>query len=511
MKRHLLIIAALSINYLSSAQATTSVITLQQLTDSIPKIMKSEQIPGLMVGITTHDSVILSRGFGYSDIESKRLVNSKTLFRMGSITKMFVSLGILKLVQEGKLSLESEISNIAPEIPFKNRWEATNPLKIVHLLEHTSGFDDNKLNHLYTIDTAHKSGFEMMMFQASSMVCRWKPGERYAYSNPNYAILGYLIEKISKKPYEKYLTETILAPLGMTSSNFNRYSKLPSQDVKEYVFKGNKIVKIPSVNLPSGPQGSLWSCSDDMIKFLQVFLNNGYPLFPENIITEMETVHSSLAAKAGLKTGYALGNGNAHFQAKYLLSGHNGFIGACYSSCFYNRALGIGFTISSNGNKDNTKIEELIVSFLEQDLPFNPVVAQALDKNSIKPFLGFYQFESPRNEIGAIMDWFLWANSICVKNDTLNLIRLIKGKPIKLIQSSPLIFMRKGDNAPSVVFTKSIDGKYVQSWGGIYYEKKSYFWGVFSRAIIVFMAALILISGFFAIVSFAGTCKGKGK
>lgn len=103
-------------------------------------------------------------------------------------------------------------------------------------------------------------------------------------------ILGYLIEKISKESYENYLTKTILDPLGMINSNFNYYSKFPMRDVKEYVFRGDSISKVPSVTLIDGPAGSLWSCSDDILKFLQMFLKNGYPIFPESIITEMETV-----------------------------------------------------------------------------------------------------------------------------------------------------------------------------------------------------------------------------
>lgn len=176
MKKNSFLVTIFLFVFISNAQVVKPVFTQDQLVDSIQKIMNTEHIPGLMVGITSRDSVILSRGFGYADVESKRLVDNKTLFRMGSNTKMFVSLGILQLIQDGKLSLNSEIKSIAPEIPFKNEWEETNPLKIVHLLEHTSGFDDSKLNRIYTLDTLFKSGFEMMTTQAPSMICRWKPG-----------------------------------------------------------------------------------------------------------------------------------------------------------------------------------------------------------------------------------------------------------------------------------------------------------------------------------------------
>ena len=105
------------------------------------------------------------------------------------------------------------------------------------------------------------------------------PANGVAYSNPNYAVLGYLIEKFSGKPCFEYLEKLILLPLGMTNSNFNTRSLLPGIDTKEYIFQDGEIKAVPSVTLLNGPAGSLWSGADDMLKFIQLFLRNGAPLF----------------------------------------------------------------------------------------------------------------------------------------------------------------------------------------------------------------------------------------
>ncbi|HMC85672.1 MAG TPA: serine hydrolase domain-containing protein, partial [Chitinophagaceae bacterium] len=123
-------------------------LSIKQLADSIQSIVNSDHVPGLMVGITNKDSAIFSGGFGYADVKTNRPVNGSTLFRLGSITKMFISLSILKLVQEGKLHLDDELKKVAPEVPFQNKWEQTHPVRIVNLLEHTAGFDDMKLNRM---------------------------------------------------------------------------------------------------------------------------------------------------------------------------------------------------------------------------------------------------------------------------------------------------------------------------------------------------------------------------
>ena len=274
MKKVILISVILSFSIVSFSQQPKCVKSIKELSDSLEKIVREEHITGLMLGITTKDSVLFSSGFGYADIGTKRKADENTLFRMGSITKMFVSLGIMKLVSEGKLKLNDKLITIAPEVPFQNEWEITHPVRIVHLLEHTSGFDDIKLNRMYSLDPKENTGIDMMMIHKNSMICRWKPGERQSYSNPNYAILGFIIQKISGQPYDKYLTDNILNPLGMTNSNFNLRSKLPQKDVKEYIVKNGQTILVPSVTLLSGPQGALWSSANDMIKFLQLFLRD---------------------------------------------------------------------------------------------------------------------------------------------------------------------------------------------------------------------------------------------
>lgn len=501
MYKQFLIIAVSSFFFLSTAQTHGSALTLKKLVDSIPRIMTEEHIPGLMVGITTRNWEYLSTGFGYADIESRRPVDGKTLFRMGSITKMLVSLGILNLISEGKLTLNTEIKNYAPEISFKNRWESTDPLRIVHLLEHTSGFDDNKLNRSYTLDTTEKSGYETMIFQAPSMVCRWKPGEKSSYSNPNYTVLGYIIEKITGEPYDKYLKRIILDPLVMTNSNFNITSRFPNRDVKEYVYEKGGIVNVRHVINTGGADGSLWSCSDDMLKFIRMFLNDGTPLFPESLITEMETVQGTLASKAGLNHGYALGNQEEFFNKKYTYRGHNGNIGSCVSSCFYNRKLGVGFTVASNGHGDVSKVTDLIISYLEEEFPITPVATQPLDVNSMKPFTGFYRYDSPRMQINELFDWFLYANKVYISKDTLFLRPFFAKAPVKLVQTAPYTFAKKGDNSPSVVFTKTSNGKAVQCGDFACYKKESQFLGIFKRLLVVFMICLIALSGIFTFIS----------
>lgn len=508
MKNAILTFVLVSFTAVSFSQKPASINSIKQLTDSIQTIIKQEHITGLMLGITTKDSVLFSGGFGYADLDTKRKADNNTLFRMGSITKMFVSLGIMKLVNEGKLKLNDELKKIAPEVPFQNKWEATNPVRIINLLEHTSGFDDIKLNRMYSLNTKEDTGINMMLIQKNSMVCRWKPGERFAYSNPNYVILGYIIEKISGLPYNKYLEENVLNPLGIMNSNFNLRSKFPQKDVKEYIVRNGQTVHVKSVTLLSGPQGALWSCSADMLKFIQLFLRNGSPLFTPNVIAEIETAHSSLAARFGQKNGYALGNENDFFAyEKYPFRGHDGITGTCFSSCKYNRELGVGYVVASNCNNNNYRIEELIVSYLEQNLPAKELITQPIDEKKMKPLLGRYQFESPRNEISAFADKLHEAPKIFFEKGKLYFKPFMED-PSELVQTSPMTFAWKGSNMPMICFTKN-DGKNVMLIGGSYYEQTSNFWAILKRAIIITALLLVLLSVISGIISFVIAIAGK--
>ncbi len=509
MKNIILTTFLLLVGTSSFSQKLAPITTMKQLSDSIAAIVEREHISGLMLGITTKDSVLFSGGFGYADILTKRNVDEHTLFRMGSITKMFVSLGIMKLVSEGKLSLNDELKKIAPEVPFQNKWEATNPVLIINLLEHTSGFDDIKLNRMYCLGGEEAKGIDRVMIHKNSMVCRWKPSERFAYSNPNYTILGYLIEKMTGMSYSDYLTRNILAPIGMTNSNFNVGSKYPQREAKEYIVENGQTIPVKSVTLLSGPVGGLWSSSSDMLKFLQLFLRKGSPIFPPDIITEIETTHSSLAAQFGQKNGYSLGNENGFFAtAKYPFRGHNGLLGTFFSSCKYNYELGVGYIISSNCNKDNEDIERLIVKYLEQNLPNSPLLAQAIDKERIKPFLGRYQFESPRNEISAFSDKLQNAPELYFKNDKLYLKPLI-GDALELVQTTPMIFAWKDRNMPTICLTKNAAGKNVLLIEGSYFEQVSNFWAIFKRLTMVIALLFALSAILFSLFSISNFFRQK--
>jgi CubicO group peptidase (beta-lactamase class C family) len=172
--------------------------SIAELRQQLEKILQDTHTPGLSVALVHRDGPEWVVGLGKSDLAANQSVTDETLFRIGSVSKGFASLSILKLANEGKLSLNDPVRKLVPEIWFENRWEATDPVRVVDLLEHTTGWDDLDL-HQYTKDAKGISLRDGLSGDHHSRISRWRPGTRMAYCNSGPWVAGYIVEKITPK------------------------------------------------------------------------------------------------------------------------------------------------------------------------------------------------------------------------------------------------------------------------------------------------------------------------
>jgi len=119
--------------------------SIDALRQQLETILKDTHTPGVSVAIVHKDGPEWVTGLGVSDVAANRPAKADTLFRIGSTSKAFTSLSILMLSDQGKLSLDDPVHKLAPDLWFENRWESTDPIRVVHLLEHTTGWDDMHL------------------------------------------------------------------------------------------------------------------------------------------------------------------------------------------------------------------------------------------------------------------------------------------------------------------------------------------------------------------------------
>src|SRR6266566_6758788 len=125
--------------------------SVEELKKAMKDVLDKEHVPGAGIALIANGEVLWCGGIGQADIAANRAVSCDTEFRVGSISKTFVALAMLKLQEEGKVNLYARLQDVAPEIPFKNRWETTHPVRIVNLLEHAAGFDDMGFCEVYNL------------------------------------------------------------------------------------------------------------------------------------------------------------------------------------------------------------------------------------------------------------------------------------------------------------------------------------------------------------------------
>ncbi len=440
--------------------------TIAQLQDTINNILTTEHQSAIMLAVVTKDTILFSNGFGIANIDTKQKATSQTLFPMASITKTFTALAIMRLVRQGKLSLDADLSKIAPEIAFTNKWGKNNPVKVIHLLEHTSGFDDLRFNTFWNNDL-NLTELQAIEKCKTSTHCRWRPGEREAYSNIGYNILGYLIEKVSGLKYEDYLKKEILLPIGMTNSNFIIPVKPNSVNATPYEWSGTNYKQIPFLQIYGKGSGALYSCADDMAKFVKFMINNG-----DAEIEQMEIPESSPAARSGLKTGYGKGIKVDFLNYKFPFYGHDG-AGLGFNSRYaYNRALKAGFVICcSNPNL----FSDLLINFLTDSLQTpRPIPSISVSKNTLKSYEGYYQLKSPRFEIlNKYLEELFHGYHIELKGDSLHSSGFKRPDQV-LLPVTSTIFRKPNENLPSFLFTTNQEGSKVLYEWGTYYEKTSY-------------------------------------
>jgi len=464
---------------LSGVRANTSPIpqTVPQLIAAIERMMEEEKIPGMMISIVSRDSVIWEGGLGLSNIARREPVTVEHIFRQGDISKTIGALAILKLVERGRFSLDDELRLLAPEINFSNDYELTHPVRVMHLLEHTSGFDDVHLHARYNYSLEGPKGRKLIEIHENSFKSRWLPGDRFAYSDAGYALLTYLIEKFSQMPYQQFITQELLSPLGMEHSNFSSFPTKEEIFTTGYQWKEGQYVPTPFWAVKAGVADSFNSCAEDMSQLLKMFLNNGMvdgrPLFTPEQLTRMENPKSGVTARNKMEVGYGLGNFTLHLEAPVIFHGHTGEIDGFRSQYAYNRELGVGYALANNSLTPNNRIALLIADFLIEKFPIRRSEPIAIDSAAVAPFLGYYDKKNPESELFHIIPVMFGGKRLSFAGDRL-LLEDMTGQVDTIYQVDEMLFAREGEAIGSIKLAKGESQKLIMADGfEDYYEKSS--------------------------------------
>lgn len=280
---------------------------LEAWTDgTVNALLEANHTAGGVVAIVRNGEVVLAKGYGYADVAERVPVDpGKTLFRIASVSKLFVWTSVMQMIEQGRLDVNADVNQYLDKVRVPKRYDQDITMK--HLLTHTPGFEDQVIG-LFSHDPADMRPLEEIL--RAEMPARVRePGKYASYSNHGTGLAMHVVERIYGAPWEKYIQSHILDPLGMTNTVLAQ--PLPeafSANVsKGYAWRANRLEEKEFELCPLGPVGGISTTAQDMAKFMLTFLNGG--ALNGARILEAETVQTMESTFHTMATGT---NGQAH-------------------------------------------------------------------------------------------------------------------------------------------------------------------------------------------------------
>jgi CubicO group peptidase (beta-lactamase class C family) len=470
--------------------------TVEDFRTAVQTVLSDTGVPGAGLALVRMSGVEWAGGVGLADRDRKTPVTADTHFRAGSISKSFIASAIVQMYLDDEIDLDTPISEIAPEIRIDNAWEPAHPVRVIHLLQHTAGFDDMHFNEMYNVaDPPDLPLEDVLKINPNSRVVRWQPGTRMAYSNPGYTVAAYLIEKITGEKYEDRIAEKIFTPVGMPTSSF-----VLTKDDEAILAKGYRDrtgPPVPYSRIYLRPSGNLHTSALELGRWVHLLLNWGETetdlVIDPEYLSNMEHPRTTVASYAGLRTGYGSGISSTQVEGFPML-GHGGGIEGFSSLYGYSTSRDAGYVIllnSTHSPEAMRRIAKLAVRYLKADVEPPPKPKATVAAATLRSYEGYYHDANPRNQAFAFIEWLMSGRSVTVSGDHLE-VKPAFGKAVTMIPVADALFRSEDDVEASTVFADNDAGLMVMAGPSRYAERHSR-WRIESvRWPVIVSAALVL-------------------
>ena len=268
------------------------------LDNCISNVFKNLQIgtmPGASVLVAQNGDIVYQKGFGYADSEKKIPVTPDTKFKIGSVSKQFTAVAILKLQEEGRIKTDDKLSKYIPDFPRGNE------VTIYQLLTHTSGIHD--YNSAPGLDVSKPVTPQALLDIIKKFPYDFNPGERYLYNNSGYFILGYIVSELSGKTLGEYLNETFFKPLGMGNTGIYETNSVLNNEAQGYSINGETVKKADFQEMSwTLGVGSIYSTTIDLYKWNEAIFNG-------KVLSDatLKTTFTQAVLNSGAKVDYGFG------------------------------------------------------------------------------------------------------------------------------------------------------------------------------------------------------------
>jgi CubicO group peptidase (beta-lactamase class C family) len=420
--------------------------------------------PGICVGILQDGKFIYQKSLGYASVESLKPINTTTVFNVASVAKQFTAACIWILVEQKKISLDDDIRKYLPEMPNYGK-----PIKIRHLLNHTSGIRNyHAIMDLqgFDYDKEYYNNLAILSLASTQKGLNNQPGEKVLYSNTNYNLLALIIERVSKNNLQTFAKRYLFDPIGMTSTQFKTSvnQQLPPDQATGYQLADHKYFTNNAVQESYGA-GSLYSSVNDLGLWTTVLTG---------------TNDSFKSLTGFLTTCERLSNGDtANYARGLMIDPYKGEKTITHSGSDWGSRAQLlvvpGKKVAVVVLTNLLSIDPVAISYqiLDRYIDTNTALTENPSPNrlNINEHTPLRAFEGTYKEVNSDMRM-----DIFIENDTLHSKGGMAKKSIALVRSDDHKFRRKNNGSIEYVFTKSQSHDMVISFAGTpFYFKRAEF------------------------------------
>ncbi len=359
---------------------------------TIESYLEDNHIAGATIAIIQEGDTLLLEGYGFADLEERQPVNpDNTLFRLGSISKLFVWTAVMQQMEQGNLDLNTNINRYLEE--FKIPKTYPEPITLKHLMTHTAGFEDRVIG-LFAQDSSKLRPLgEILQEELPDRVRA--PGQVSSYSNHGTALAAYIVEQVSGLRFMEYAERYILDPLGMNATTFQQPlpETLEAQLSKGYVYEHGEFKSKPFEYFPMAPVGAASATAGDLIPFMQTHLNLGH--YQDTTILDSTT--AQLMQSSAFRHTERMNPMRYGFfdmsQNGVTIYGHGGDTFWFHSILALFPEHDIGFFLSFNSEEGGSLTGKVLGSFVDRFFPGDTLKTDtlSLSKEYLQRFAGRYR------------------------------------------------------------------------------------------------------------------------
>ena len=429
----------------------------------IPYAIARADIPGAVVVVVKDGQILTQRGFGYANTAKKQKVDpSTTMFRPGSISKLFTWTAVMQQVEQGKLNLDADVNQY---LDFKIPPFEGKPITLRNIMTHTAGFEEQVKDLITTNEKAAVPYDTLLKRWVPERV--YAPGTTPAYSNYATSLAGYIVSRVSGEPFDQYIERHILAPLGMQRSTFRQPLPAHLKPLMAEGYQSGKDKPYGFEFVAPAPAGSLSATGEDMARFMIAHLQRGGPILKPQTA---QLMHARANQPIPGLNGMALGFYQHDINGRRVIA-HGGDTVAFHSDLHLFIDDGVGLYVSFNsagkqgavGSLRQALFEEFADRYYPAPVTTQPVVDAKTARENAEKLAGTWgSSRRGYSSFVAIAD-LLGQTQVGVGEDgelIAPIVEQLSVRPFKWVAAGPMLW--RNANSHELLSAKMENGKATQ-------------------------------------------------